>query len=280
MRRLVRHSKCLQDKMSAKETDIWLKVVDQEEARLLQTQRCLKISPSQEDRDEENREMMMSSSEKRKRAFHREVDDCTLYACQNAKCPQSQLSLGFNDRNSRTDHESQCVYPTEKRDDDNGDSGSIKVGNVAENQFELVDAESRTELYENENRPLSPLHTLMQSAMLTLDEWMSLGSHKADKEGGVGVGSHSSEVGQRCGATVGDAHRDHMSYWRSTGGLEDLMLPNAFEMHREDLHLNGSPSSRETAMAAAALHDHVHEQASIWDLKYVEWKQTATEIYK
>ncbi|KAF8012106.1 hypothetical protein BT93_I0283 [Corymbia citriodora subsp. variegata] len=268
MRRLVRHSKGLQDKMSAKETAIWSKVVDQEEALLLQTERCLKISPSEEEREEENRETMLSSSEKRKCAFDREVNESMLYACQNAECPQSQLSFGFINRISRTDHESQCVYRTEKSNDDNSDSGSIKVGNVAENQFEVADAGSGTELAEHENRPHSPHHTLMQSAMLNLDDWTSSGSSKADKEGVFG--SLSSEEGQICGAAVGDYHHDHMSYWRSEGGLEDLMLHNAFEMQREDLDLNWNPSPKETAMAAAALHDHVHEQASIWDLKYVE----------
>ncbi|KAL3721697.1 hypothetical protein ACJRO7_034093 [Eucalyptus globulus] len=271
MRRLVRHSKSLQDKMSAKETAIWSKVVDQEEALLLQTERCLKISPSQEEREEENRETTWSSSEKRKCVFHREVDEYTLYACQNAECPQSQLSSGFIDRNSRTDHESQCVYGAEKSEDDTSDGGSIKVRNAAVNHFGLAEAESGTELAEYESGPQSPHHTLVQSAMLNLDDWMSLGSHKADKEGGVGGDSHSSDVGQRGGAAMGDYHHDPMSYWRSTGGLEDLMPGNAFEMQQEDLNLNWNPSPKETAMVAAvALNDHADEQASIWDLKYVE----------
>ncbi|CAL9008335.1 unnamed protein product [Prunus brigantina] len=52
MRRLVRQSKCLQDKMTAKETAIWSKVVNQEEALLQLTETCLKISDSNEKEDQ------------------------------------------------------------------------------------------------------------------------------------------------------------------------------------------------------------------------------------
>ncbi|CAO2830389.1 unnamed protein product [Amaranthus hypochondriacus] len=50
MMRLVKKSKCLQGKMTAKDTASWAKVVDQEEALLQLTNRCLHIK----DRDREN----------------------------------------------------------------------------------------------------------------------------------------------------------------------------------------------------------------------------------
>ncbi|RYR65966.1 hypothetical protein Ahy_A03g011892 [Arachis hypogaea] len=37
-----------------------------------------------------------------------------MYACQNAECPQSELCMGFPDKNSRMNHESLCAYRTEQ----------------------------------------------------------------------------------------------------------------------------------------------------------------------
>ncbi|GMY11322.1 putative ETHYLENE INSENSITIVE 3-like 4 protein [Fagus crenata] len=77
MRRLARQSKCLQDKMSAKETAIWSKVVHQEEVIAQLVEKCLNI-----DEDYEN--------EKDKE----EVRNKNL--------------------RTETDHEYQCVYGTKE----------------------------------------------------------------------------------------------------------------------------------------------------------------------
>lgn len=94
------------------------------------TNRCLKISPSEV---VENRDSGESSgccvlknvvdesvsggiSEKRKWPFNDVVGDATIdqmYACQNAECPQSEPSMGFTNKNSRTTHESLCAYRIE-----------------------------------------------------------------------------------------------------------------------------------------------------------------------
>ncbi|TKY47644.1 putative ETHYLENE INSENSITIVE 3 4 protein [Spatholobus suberectus] len=113
LRRLVTQSKTLQDKMTAKDSATWSKVMNQEEALLGLTDKCLKISPSKE--DEENHEEEGEGSTqvlKRKGAFGFGGVEDKLYACQNAECPQSELSMGFVDKNSRMDHESLCAYRT------------------------------------------------------------------------------------------------------------------------------------------------------------------------
>ncbi|KAL5555992.1 hypothetical protein UlMin_038228 [Ulmus minor] len=108
MRRLVSQSKYLQDKMTAKDTAIWSKVVNNEEALLELTNKCLKISTSNEDQDS-------SSKTKRKQVVgvqeaQEKVDPPLLFVCQNTLCPQSEMGFGFRDKNLRKTHESQCVY--------------------------------------------------------------------------------------------------------------------------------------------------------------------------
>ncbi|KAH0979563.1 hypothetical protein GBA52_006740 [Prunus armeniaca] len=110
MRRLVRQSKCLQDKMTAKETAFWSKLVNQEEALLQLTETCLKISDLNEKEDQKESPSGLSqikgknngkwvcslpSSEKRKSSIFDEE------ACQNGQgLKSSELGLGFVDKKS------------------------------------------------------------------------------------------------------------------------------------------------------------------------------------
>lgn len=124
MRRLVSQSKCLQDKMTAKDTAIWSKIVNMEEAISLLTKKCLTISststPHLDDRhyhDSDNEEGASHDHHKgkRKNVFGcRSTVKTASFLCQNILCPQREIGLGFVDRNSRRDHESECVYNVEK----------------------------------------------------------------------------------------------------------------------------------------------------------------------
>ncbi|XP_057733822.1 putative ETHYLENE INSENSITIVE 3-like 4 protein [Arachis stenosperma] len=117
LRRLVTQSKTLQDKMTAKDSATWSKVVNKEEALLRLTNKCLKIFPSSSSDQENNKE---DGSEKRKCDFDNNNNngnnnnndnnfvDKLLYTCQNLDCPQSDLSMGFRDKNSRLD--SMCAF--------------------------------------------------------------------------------------------------------------------------------------------------------------------------
>ncbi|XP_022984791.1 putative ETHYLENE INSENSITIVE 3-like 4 protein [Cucurbita maxima] len=114
MRKLVRQSKNLQAKMTAKETLTWAKVVNQEESLLQLTKKSLKIT-SDEDEHGENREEQYAGGiiSKRKCIFEQvaaAAADSALYACQNQRCPQSEATMGFTDKKARTENETQCIY--------------------------------------------------------------------------------------------------------------------------------------------------------------------------
>lgn len=115
VRRLARQSKCLQDKMMAKETDTWSRVLNQEEALL--NIKDLKIT---EDQDQE------ASGSKRKRDFIEPSK--SIYTCQKSSCPKSDASIGFVDKNSRTGHEIQCLFRsslTQEPSQSTGDTISV-----------------------------------------------------------------------------------------------------------------------------------------------------------
>ena len=98
MIRLARQSKCLQDKMSAKETAIWSKVVHQEEVIAQLVEKCLNI-----DEDYENEKDKEGGS-----------SCCTVCRSEKRKCVfDDQASVNKNLR-TETDHEYQCVYGTKE----------------------------------------------------------------------------------------------------------------------------------------------------------------------
>ncbi|XP_015075031.1 putative ETHYLENE INSENSITIVE 3-like 4 protein [Solanum pennellii] len=119
MRRLVNQSKNLQNKMTAKETSTWSKVVNQEEA-LLKLTRSLKISTSKVEvnKDKEDQldftfvpKMLTKDDKGKSIIFDDDVSmEDVVYASQNMNCPQSVLGLGFVDKNLRIEHESSCSY--------------------------------------------------------------------------------------------------------------------------------------------------------------------------
>ncbi|KAK4783619.1 hypothetical protein SAY86_007993 [Trapa natans] len=119
MRGLVKKSKRLQDKMTARETVIWSKVVDQEEFLSKKVEKGLKITSEEEDNEigcssiDSIPFIAASTDRKRKCEFScqpAEIHSETLYQCHNIECPVGQLGDGFSDKNSRTDHEIQCLY--------------------------------------------------------------------------------------------------------------------------------------------------------------------------
>ncbi|XP_006366537.1 putative ETHYLENE INSENSITIVE 3-like 4 protein [Solanum tuberosum] len=150
MRRLVNQSKNLQNKMTAIETSTWSKVVNQEEA-LLKLTRSLKISTSKEEENKDKEDQldlafvpqMLRKNDKRKSIiFDHDVNmEDVLYACQNMNCPQSQLGLGFEDKNSRIEHESSCSYGKIKSDQNNQESAydnfSSLIGEIKKPQEEM-----------------------------------------------------------------------------------------------------------------------------------------------
>ncbi|XP_022899388.1 protein ETHYLENE INSENSITIVE 3-like [Olea europaea var. sylvestris] len=168
IRKLVRQSKCLQDKMTAKESATWLAIVNQEEtlARELYPDLCPPLSSSggsgtfavndtseydvegaddesnfdvQEQKPNPNHlglfnigterhndrlpvqqqshtikdEFITDLDFTRKRKPGNELNvlmDHKIYACEFLQCPHSEICLGFQDRNSRDNHQLSCPY--------------------------------------------------------------------------------------------------------------------------------------------------------------------------
>ncbi|XP_026429465.1 putative ETHYLENE INSENSITIVE 3-like 4 protein [Papaver somniferum] len=130
VRRPVLQSKYLQSKMTAKETLTWSNIMTQEEVLCNNLNNSLNISCSsamkekeEEDdfnsihstiTDEEERDgFSMSYGEKRKPEIDQQLEVDLIYTCQNKECPQSVMKFGFANKNTRTDHESVCIYRAE-----------------------------------------------------------------------------------------------------------------------------------------------------------------------
>ncbi|PNX93853.1 ethylene insensitive 3-like 4 protein [Trifolium pratense] len=122
VRRLVTQSKTLQDKMTAKDSATWSKVMNQEQALVHLTEKCLKISEEEGESSSTTKHVLNqleeeygSNEKRRKFDFDVDVDfDKLLYSCQYAECPQSELCMGFSDKSSRLNHESLCSYRIEQ----------------------------------------------------------------------------------------------------------------------------------------------------------------------
>ncbi|CAJ2677026.1 unnamed protein product [Trifolium pratense] len=122
VRRLVTQSKTLQDKMTAKDSATWSKVMNQEQALVHLTEKCLKISEEEGESSSATKHVLNqleeeygSNEKRRKFDFDVDVDfDKLLYSCQYAECPQSELCMGFSDKSSRLNHESLCSYRIEQ----------------------------------------------------------------------------------------------------------------------------------------------------------------------
>ncbi|KAF5480821.1 hypothetical protein F2P56_001534 [Juglans regia] len=253
MRRLVRQSKCLQDKMTARETATWSKVVNQEEALLQLTEKCLQIKDDKNRTEEEvdrssltlhkgkhffvNDSSYLHTSEKRKRMLdpHR-FSVKALYTLQNSARSQSEISLGSVDKNSSTDHESQYVYRTTEGDYNQENNGK-HLGFARDIPFY--------------DRPFND-----DTHLISLPDWMNMEIAQANKNSTA----TEVEVGE---VSVSTIQGDYASYWRS-GGIEDIALDGAFQIQRGNVDLNPNPSEEIS-----------HDQAatSIWDLG-LEWNKS------
>ncbi|KAH0891706.1 hypothetical protein HID58_054135 [Brassica napus] len=144
IRKLVRQSKCLQDKMTAKESATWLSIVNQEEslARELYPESCppslsggscslLMNDCSQYDVEGVEKESLYKVEELkpvkeevptefiRKRKPSRDLNtimvDRAAFTCENPGCVHSDISRGFLDRSSRDNHQLPVVGYSQPR---------------------------------------------------------------------------------------------------------------------------------------------------------------------
>ncbi|XP_022136445.1 putative ETHYLENE INSENSITIVE 3-like 4 protein [Momordica charantia] len=238
MRKLVRQSKNLQAKMTAKETLTWTKVVNQEEALLELTKKSLKITGEEHEENRAEEEETRAEelvgggggtthfrgNEKRKCLFNRETaGDTALYTCQNKWCPQSESLMGFVDKNARTEHEAQCVY----RNNAVVEAGQFSDEHAIDNHLKSV------------------------------VEWMNLELARAEPNSSEEARMEDNGDGSESRAVENYGTR----YWKA--GVGEATVDEAFEMHSESMDLNVSPTEDEGC----------HQDAtSIWDLRY-EWTE-------
>ncbi|XP_020236916.1 putative ETHYLENE INSENSITIVE 3-like 4 protein [Cajanus cajan] len=231
LKRLVTQSKTLQDKMTAKDTATWSKVMNQEEALLQLTNKCLKISPSDEDESERESSTGTShegscvvelndgpnlggSNEKRKSVFDLDAAFDKLYACQYSQCPQSELDMGFPDKNSRMNHESLCAYRNNQ------------------SPFLLHD------------------HPNNETQLPSVDDWMNMVARGNQNENNI-VGYLNDQLREIAGKTP----EDYGGLWLNA--LEDLEFQAALDQMEIDLNHNHEQDTLQG-----------QELTSIWDLTY------------
>ncbi|KAG2327132.1 hypothetical protein Bca52824_009860 [Brassica carinata] len=155
VRRLARQSKCLQDKMMAKETDTWSRVLNQEEALL----KRLKISDDddemEEEEDQEPGRLVAIDQEqmgnKRKGEFV--AEEAMLYTCQNSSCPSSDVGLGFVDKNLRTGHEMECLYGTQEPiyQSTVSSDGFVRSMTTSDDDYSASSKANNTTYYQNQD---------------------------------------------------------------------------------------------------------------------------------
>ncbi|CAI0420200.1 unnamed protein product [Linum tenue] len=210
MRRLVRHSKCLQDKMTAKETAIWSNVVTEEEALLgEQLSNSLRISET-------------SSSvlaEKRKGNFGREAaaeEEEVLYPCQNEVCPQSKPGLGFADKNTRSGHQLDCAF-SEKLPFET-DTSLETSGSDGDDYYPLLSP---------------PMVTAQASSELSVTDWANMVLESVNVYGGGEPGSGIEELGLPQETTG-------LGFGRSEHELDLNLYPSLLDDHN---HNNGADST-------------------------------------
>ncbi|XP_047317754.1 ETHYLENE INSENSITIVE 3-like 1 protein [Impatiens glandulifera] len=130
IRKHVRQSKCLQDKMTAKESATWIAIVNQEEtlARELFPNSCPILTSSSSERgngsfiiDDDNEydvelteeEPDIDFSRKRKNSIEMNSTatvESKIYKCEFLQCPHSQFHLGFTERSIRDNHQLSCPF--------------------------------------------------------------------------------------------------------------------------------------------------------------------------
>ncbi|KAE8709444.1 putative ETHYLENE INSENSITIVE 3-like 4 protein [Hibiscus syriacus] len=256
MKRLVSQSKCLQDKMTAKDTFTWSKVVNQEEALLILKEKCLKNSPDKDDREEQDLEhsypadrgkqveKIAISGDKRKCIFEREVSPSTLYACQTSMCSHSALELVFTGKSSRSDHELSCSYRSKESD---ASQESSEESEFSDRNIVPYDHPSFA--------PQTKMHTQSPDSigkLRAMTDWLDMELEKAN--GQLSDMPQLNEAGDASDMVLQDYIKD------LAGAIEGLPVPPEFLFQIGDVDLSSFPLSQED----------IDDQGftSIWDVGY------------
>ncbi|KAK9067465.1 hypothetical protein SSX86_014794 [Deinandra increscens subsp. villosa] len=97
IRKLVRQSKCLQDKMTAKESATWTAIINQEEA-LVESMKPQNFVVKRKRPSDDHLHRPPAMLEPK------------MYVCEYPRCPYNDIRVGFHDRSARNNHQMSCVY--------------------------------------------------------------------------------------------------------------------------------------------------------------------------
>lgn len=207
-RRLVKQSKCLQNKMTSKETASLSKVINQEEALVMLTQKSLNISNTSATDGH-------VSNQKRKCKFDSESLVEKLYCCQNYECPQNELGIGFSDKNSRADHELRCVH------------GLINDG---PEPLEIFTSDNPTGVLQPPIDLELAQHEEMEGNVVN-NEWMNMAIERDGEE------HLDAQERQASSSSV----EDYGHYW-GENVFEQVHLEEIYGIHRKQMDLNMTPT--------------------------------------
>ncbi|XP_015072728.1 putative ETHYLENE INSENSITIVE 3-like 4 protein [Solanum pennellii] len=238
MRRLVKQSKSLQNKMTAKETATWSKVVNQEEVLIKMTEKALKISTSKEE-DQEN-VLALRRNEKRKGVFESDIDtEDMLY--QNLNCAQSELGVGFPYKNSRMDNETTCFYR----------------GKQTMNEQQSVNDKGEDESL---NMFMNNFTSLIGTQPIPHKEIMVGDDHHSEHDGmnmDIKRSVDNYHIAQY--ANRRSIEENFEGFWGDNNVLEQLHYDNI-------MNLNDTPKENE----------HHHSPLSVWDLAYEDTSEQSS----
>ncbi|KAJ0097929.1 hypothetical protein Patl1_27287 [Pistacia atlantica] len=222
--------KAWKHKMTARQSATWSKVINQEEVLLELTERCLKISPEAEGSKKDKH-----GSEKRKCVFEREVQENTLYACQNSKCPQSEIG--------------ESEHSAEENIDPDSDSSAWRSFPTTNSTLSSL------------SPPMMSLPSSVDESNkggLSLQEWLNSELEKVEYGNNSSANKSVKEVGEVAAGGINAAGvEDYGGFWDD--GIEDLAIDGAFDIQRNP------ETSGVNSLEAETIDQGV---TSIWDLGY------------
>lgn len=276
LRKLVTQSKSLQDKMTARDTATWSKVVNQEEALLLLTDKCLRISsPSRDDDDNNNINIIFNDQ------HQQQQQPLQHHGSMNSSCSKyDKRKFAFDDDNDDDDDEGleeiMNVNLTIASDDQNNNNGKQKQ--VVQQLYACQNSECpRSEVrlgFADKNARMDheaiccyeenviPFHHYMseEARMTSVADWMNMELEKADENYAGGdhinnnISYHNNPV--EAAPTVEDFVNN---FWLNEVDDDDLRSALQLLQGTNNVDLHHCPPQQLPTD---------HEATSIWDLAY------------
>ncbi|CAO2832883.1 unnamed protein product [Amaranthus hypochondriacus] len=260
MMRLVRKSKCLQGKMTAKDTSSWSTVIDQEEALLDLTNRCLHIKDRDRDSDRKGDAQADELAIGSTKSCHSSIGESSEHLSNKRKADTfDQEKIDARGNFGWPQNETDFYY--------------VPHSNSAE--FETAYAHHATDFAGYSYFPhraaslpnLQMVDLSMECNDLNLLPW-SWNDHVRSSGGGSEVmhdlaGGAEHEMYDQCAPQMYDGVGDQTQYWGNDAA--QMGFDADFQLHRENIEFHHFWLDEDLNKQAAAT-----AATSIWDLQYQE----------